>query len=108
MRFYATIAMLTFLAIPARAQGPVSRAGLSQSSEVSPTRWEPSFRRDSVSPNQWKKGAAIGAGIGAALGLLLYAWGREVDDKTPSPMVIILPIFISGLVGGMIGSGSHR
>lgn len=108
MRFYATIAMFTALAVPAGAQGPVARSGLSQPSHIPPTRWEPSFRSVSVSPNQWKKGAAIGAGIGAALGLLLYAWERAVDDKTPGPMVIILPIFISGLVGGMIGSGSHR
>ena len=107
MRFYAIIAMLTTLAVPVRAQGPLARAGLSQPSHVSSARWESSFRREAASPNQWKKGAAIGAGIGAALGLLLYAWERQVDDKAPGPMVIILPIFISGLVGGMIGSGSH-
>ena len=107
MRLYALIVVFTVLVVPASAQGPVARAGLSQPTQGSP-RWESSFRRDSVSPNQWKKGAAIGAGVGAALGLLIYAWERANDDTTPSASVIILPIFIFALVGGMIGSGSHR
>lgn len=109
MRILLTVATLTLLAGPAAAQGAAPRAGLAQPVPSATTRWESSFRRDSVRPNEWKKGALIGGGIGAGFGLLLYAFANSIDDSNRSNVPLLIgPILIFALVGGMIGSGSHR
>lgn len=109
MRILLTIATLTLLAHPAAAQGPSNRAGLTQPAHFRAGRWESSFEHDSVPPNEWKKGALIGGGIGAGLGLLLYAFAKSIDDSNRSQVPLLIgPILIFALVGGMIGSGSHR
>ncbi len=109
MRFLLIVAMLALLATPAAAQRLAERAGLTQPVRRAATRWEASFARDSVPPNQWKKGAAIGAGVGAAVGLLLVSWANAIDESNRSHVpYLIAPIFIFALIGGMIGSGSNK
>jgi hypothetical protein len=88
------------------AGGP--RVGLSQVASDQAGLWERSFRKDSVAPNQWKKGMIIGAGIGAAIGLVFYAFELKLSDNGAHPEVILGSALVLGLIGGMIGSGIHK
>ena len=66
--------------VPAqRAIGP--RAGLTQTTSTRKAPWERSFAKDSLAPNQWKKGMFIGAGIGAGLGLFFYYDCAKAHDE---------------------------
>lgn len=106
--FLLCSSMLIGAIAPLAAQGPNLRLGLSQPAPVSPSGWSDSHTLQSVAPNQWKHGAVIGGAVGAGVGLVLYAIRRSVDEGSTSPFVIIGPILIGALIGGMIGSGSHE
>ena len=93
--------------VPAqRAIGP--RAGLTQTTSTRKAPWERSFAKDSLAPNQWKKGMFIGAGIGAGLGLFFYYLETRLSDNGTHPMVVLETALVLGLIGGMIGSSIHR
>lgn len=93
--------------VPAqRAIGP--RAGLTQTTSTRKAAWERSVPTDSLAPNEWKRGVAIGAGIGAALGLFFYSLESRLSDNGTHPEVILGTALVLGLIGGMIGSSIHK
>ena len=108
-RLAAVVTLSSVAAHPVVAQassGP--RVGLSQLSRVATPTWDRSFRRDSVPRNQWERGALIGAGIGAALGLAAFAFEHSYNETRTSGFVIVGPTLVFALIGGLSGSGSHR
>lgn len=86
-----------------------SRPGLPQLSSQS-VRWERSFTRDSVRPSEWQKGMIIGGVIGVVLGLLAFDFTKSMSDSSKNGNVseILVTAGICSLIGGLIGSSSHK
>jgi hypothetical protein len=96
-------------ALSAQATGH-ARLGISRPSAPIATGWEHSFRGDSVQPNHWVTGMAIGAGVGLVIGYGVYRFAEELSESpgNPSPLLILGPMAVFGLIGAMIGSFSPR
>lgn len=69
----------------------------------------PSARTVTVQPSEWKRGMLIGAGVGAALDLLIawFATSCERDGCHVIGTYLLGPPVVFALIGGMIGSGVH-
>jgi len=86
-----------------------TRLGISQPTHAMAPGWDHSFAADSVPANHWVDGMAIGAGIGLVIGYGLYRLAAYEDEgQGVSSALILLPMVLFGLIGGMIGSASTR
>lgn len=109
LRLTTLVAMTTACIVtPSAAQGPALRAGISQPSYRYGSNWEPSFKQDKVQPNQWKKGALIGAGVGAVAGSALFLLAEAIAEESVNPMVFFGPVLAGAVVGAIIGSGVKK
>jgi hypothetical protein len=58
-----------------------------------------------VAPNRWQRGAVIGGAIGTAIGILFY---RAFEYETHGGLYVVGGAFAGAMIGGLIGSGSHK
>jgi hypothetical protein len=58
-----------------------------------------------VAPNHWQRGAIIGGAIGTAIGVLFY---NAFEYETRGGLYVLGWAFAGAMIGGLIGSGSHK
>jgi hypothetical protein len=107
MRCYLPFVLISLAAAPISAQGP-ARSGLSARLPVA--HWERSFQP--ASATEWKKGMVIGAGIGAAVSVLVIALlaNNGVGDSKHGATVwqVLGTLTIFSVTGGLIGSTVNK
>jgi hypothetical protein len=106
-----TIAIL-ISAIPSMASAQTIRNGMlgpAPAAPLAPISWRGhSPARDSIPPNQWAKGMMIGAGVGMVLGGSFWLFANAIGDTAPKDTLLLYPVLILGLLGGMIGAFSRK
>ena len=58
-----------------------------------------------VAPTHWQRGAIIGGAIGTAIGVLFY---NAFEYETHGGLYVVGWAFAGAMIGGLIGSGSHK
>ncbi|MGH7581671.1 MAG: hypothetical protein ACREL5_00425 [Gemmatimonadales bacterium] len=97
------------VAVPLAGQR-ISRAGLSQRYEAPITKHD-ALRLASADATYWKRGALIGAAAGVGVGLFVDYATHQVCETSHCGVTVLTflgPMFIFGLIGGLIGSGIHK
>jgi hypothetical protein len=58
-----------------------------------------------VAQSHWQRGAIIGGAIGTAIGVLFY---NAFEYETHGGLYVVGWAFAGAMIGGLIGSGSHK